>query len=230
MAPTRLLIVDSHRIIADSLSLSLTHNDSFVAMSCSSYSEIVGCIDTFQPQIIVINVRQESIEQGFAACRDIIALSGTYAIVLIAPRILVDGETFSLDAVEAGADGVLISEDLDLNKLTQALWDVEAGHSLLDPKQLREALLLRRNAPPVEASASPLEVLTPREQEIIDLIARGVSTSAIAEQLVISERTVQNHINNLLTKLKVRTRSEAIARLYMWRHAASFPQATEQDT
>ena len=103
---------------------------------------------------------------------------------LIAPRSVVAGELFSLDALEAGADGVLISEELDLAKLRKALTDVEAGHSLLDPKQLREALALRRvQSRAIPAELAELSELTPRELEIADLIIGGSSTLEIAEQV-----------------------------------------------
>ena len=218
MSATRVLIVDSHPIIADSLSSSLEDRDAFAAMACRTYVEVPECVESFHPQIIVINVHLETVQEGLEACREIMLIPGDQAIVMIAPRSLVEGDTLSLDALEAGADGVLISEDLDLKKLVKALEDLEAGYSLLDPKHLREALALRRAAPPAAGTPPDLSELTPREQEVADLIIAGSSTNEIAEQLSISERTVQNHISNLLTKLNVRTRAEAVARLYMWRH------------
>jgi DNA-binding NarL/FixJ family response regulator len=220
MPATRVLVVDSHAIIADSLSASLEDRDAFVAMACRTYLEVPECVESFQPQIIVINVHLETVQEGLEACREITLLPGDQAIVMIAPRSLVESDTLALDALEAGADGVLISEDLDLKKLAKALEDLEAGYSLLDAAHLREALALRRTpVPPPSGIPTDLGELTPREQDVADLIIAGSSTNEIAEQLSISERTVQNHISNLLTKLNVRTRAEAVARLYMWRHA-----------
>jgi len=220
MPATRVLIVDSHPIIADSLSAGLADRDAFSAMACRTYTEVPACMDAFHPEIIVINIHLETVQEGLEACREITQLPGDQAIVMIAPRSLVETATLALDALEAGADGVLISEDLDLKKLVSALQDLEAGRSLLDPDHLRDALALRSTAA-APSSGIPLDLsdLTPREQDVADLIVAGSSTNEIAEQLSISERTVQNHISNLLTKLNVRTRAEAVARLYMWRHA-----------
>lgn len=224
MAATRVLVVDPHPVLASSLSASLDEDGTFAAQACTSYLEVPDCLHSFHPEIIVINVYQGSTEGALLACREIAALPGGHVIVLIAPRSVVAGELFSLDALEAGADGVLISEELDLAKLRKALTDVEAGHSLLDPKQLREALALRRTqSRAIPAELAELSELTPRELEIADLIIGGSSTIEIAEQLGISERTVQNHISNILTKLNVRTRAEAIALLYRWRHAGDAP-------
>jgi DNA-binding NarL/FixJ family response regulator len=220
MPATRVLIVDSHPIIADSLSAWLEDRDAFAAMACRTYTEVPACVESFHPEIIVINIHLETVQEGLGACREITQIPGNQAIVMIAPRSLVESDTLALDALEAGADGVLISEDLDLYKLVKALEDLEAGRSLLDSGHLREALALRSAALPSPAGM-PLDLseLTPREQDVAELIISGSSTNEIAEQLSISDRTVQNHISNLLTKLNVRTRAEAVARLYMWRHA-----------
>ena len=71
MPATRVLIVDSHPIIADSLSAGLADRDAFSAMACRTYTEVPACIDSFDPEIIVINIHLETVQEGLEACREI---------------------------------------------------------------------------------------------------------------------------------------------------------------
>jgi DNA-binding NarL/FixJ family response regulator len=221
MAPRRVLIVDSDSIMADGLSLLLDQHSRFSVLACATYQQIAACVESFHPHIIVVNVHQGSTAEGLAACRSITALEGDYMIVVLAPRPLLEGDAFMAEAVEAGADGVLTREDITLPELVDALEKLEQGQSLLDARKLREALIVRSAAPSETNTMPPgTESLTPREREVVDLIAEGSSTGEIAQHLSISERTVQCHISNLLAKLGVRTRVEAVAQLYQWRLAA----------
>lgn len=208
------LVIDTQPVMADSLSLSLQHNSSYITRACSDYEAVAACCETHQPDIVVLNVYQDTLAADLEACRMISALPGKRLLVVLAPQPLEEGDTLVLDAVEAGADGVLFRKELDLDQLVAALADLESGRSLIDPQQLREALRVRSAA----AEESPLiESLTPREREIADLLSEGCSTSAIATTLTISERTVHTHVSNILSKLGVRTRIEAVALLYQWR-------------
>jgi DNA-binding NarL/FixJ family response regulator len=221
MAPRRVLIVDSDSIMADGLSLLLDQQSRFSVLACATYDEVAACVESFQPHIIVVNLHQGSAAEGLAACHTITGLAEDYMIVVLAPRPLLEEDAFMVEAVEAGADGVLTREDVTLPELVDALEKLEQGQSLLDARKLREALIAR-DASVLDTSAVPpgAESLTPREREVADLIAEGSSTSEVGQRLSISERTVQCHISNVLAKLGVRTRVEAVAQLYQWRLAA----------
>lgn len=230
MESIRVLIVDSQPLIAASLACLLAQQSTFSVLACSSIADLVACIGSFQPAIVVIDLYQDAVEEGLETCRAVAALQGSQMIVLLARRCLVESGTFTLDAVEAGADGILLHEKLDLAGLLAALRDLEAGRSLLDPRQLRGALANRRGEPGGMAlaeagshlaaaalahrTAPVVETLTAREREVAHLLAAGVSTGAIAEQLFISVRTVQCHISSILAKLGAHTRAEAMVHLY----------------
>lgn len=221
MQSTRILVVDSEPLVATCLSRSLEQHSTFTLRACPSYNDLSACIDAFHPDIVVINLHQDAIAEELEACRMIAASPSDHMIVLLIRRSFLENRTFMLDALEAGADAVLNREDLDLDQLVAALKSLEAGHSLLDPRQVRKALATRR----VELSIRPAngalcrENLTAREQEVADLIVLGASTSAIAQQLNISERTVQSHVSSILAKLGVHTRAEAVVYLYRQRRA-----------
>lgn len=218
MSPARVLIIDSASIIADGLSVLLDQESRFNVLSCSGYQEALGCIESFEPRIIVINFHHEAVADGIEICRRITALPKDYMILVLAPGSLLVEDSLMLEAIEAGADGVLAREEVTLPALIAALEDLHAGRSLLDARQLREALGARREAgTPADAPGGEYERLTPREREVADLIAEGLSTGELAQRLTISERTVQCHINNILTKLGVHSRIEAVVQLYRWR-------------
>lgn len=219
MVAARVLIVDPHPIIADSLCLSLEQHSSFLLESCTSYAEAMTCATHNSPQIVVLNVYPHTCDESLRTCRELAALVSTPLIVLLAPQELVERDTFMLDAVEAGADGVLIREQIDLTGLVSGLQRLEDGVSLLDPRRLRDALACRRSPSALPENLPTVEKLTPREREVAELISQGKSTGEIATELTISERTVQTHIGNILAKLEVRTRAEAAVQLYQWRLA-----------
>ena len=212
-----ILIVDPHPVIADSLSVSLEQHPPFKAESCSSYADAPTCIAQVAPDLVMLSVYQHIVAEGLATCRACAGVSGKRMIVLLAPRELVEQESFTLDAIEAGADGVLIHEETDLRTLVTTLEHLDAAHSLLDPRRLREGLANRRAAESSSEDSVSTEKLTPRERDVADLVMAGKTTPEIAEQLSISERTVQTHISNILAKLHVRTRAEAAVLLYQWR-------------
>lgn len=216
MSQRSVLVIDTQPVMADSLSLSLQHCSSYHTRACSDYCALPTCFESYHPDIVVLNVYQDTLGADMEVCRIVSKLPGQHMLVLLAPQPLDDGDTLVLDAVEAGADGVLFRKDLDLEQLVAALEDLDAGRSLIDPQQLRDALRVRSAA----ASEPPeIECLTPREREIADLLSAGSSTSQIAAHLTISERTVHTHVSNILSKLGVRTRIEAVALLYQWRQA-----------
>lgn len=217
MASKRILIVDPHPVIADSLSVSLEQHPPFTTESCSIYREAADRIAQLAPDLVMLSVYQHTLAESLATCRECASVPGEQMIVLLAPCELVEHDSFTLDAIEAGADGVLIHEEIDLPGLVATLEHLNGARSLLDPRRLREALASRRAVDPLPNPLPPTEKLTPRERDVADLVMIGKTTPEIAEQLSISERTVQTHISNILAKLNVRTRAEAAIQLYQWR-------------
>lgn len=220
----RVLIVDTVPMIADSLAASLENTSLFTTAVCCDYSHCLATFSTFDPAITLIMMYHDTFDAVLAACTEISGAANTTMIVIIAPRRVVEVEGLMLTAIEHGADGVLIREDLNLEQLITALSDLQAGRSLIDVGQLRDALATRAITPNNDTTN---ELLTPREREVAILLVDGLSTGEIALSLSISERTVQTHISNILTKLDVRSRVEAAIRLYDWRRQSS---STQQST
>jgi DNA-binding NarL/FixJ family response regulator len=121
-----------------------------------------------------------------------------------------------LDALRAGARGYL-TKDASGAEIRQALQQVLDDHAVIDPavqRHLIDAIATASPAPgPLPSSAFP-DGLTPREAEVLSLIAAGLSNTEIAERLVISEGTVKSHINRLLAKIGARDRAQAVAYAY----------------
>jgi len=208
----KILIVDTYPAIGQSLAFALDKQTSFTTQACTTQDDIPDSVRAFMPDIIVINVHQAEAQAGLAACRMVAELPGHQMIVLFIPAALM-ADAVVMDAIEAGADGVLCREDTDFSQLVESLGRVQQGHSLLTSQQLRTALAGRR----LVSTEQQLIDLTPREQEVAELIAKGASTEDIASQLTISLRTAYAHIGSILAKLGVSSRVEAVVRLYQWR-------------
>jgi two-component system NarL family response regulator len=122
-----------------------------------------------------------------------------------------DEEDDLYEAIKAGANGYLL-KDISAEEVAGAIHAVVRGHSLISPsmasKLLSEFKTLADQAADKEQLPAP--VLTPRELEVLKLVARGMSNREVAEQLYISENTVKNHVRNILEKLHLHSRMEAV--------------------
>jgi len=128
--------------------------------------------------------------------------------------------TFGLDeyiveALRAGASG-FITKDVPADELVRAVRVVAAGDALLTPAITRQLLdrVARRLPAPVCRGPGTLSELTEREREVLELLARGMSNAEIAEALVVGEATVKNHVSNVLMKLGLRDRVQAVVLAY----------------
>jgi DNA-binding NarL/FixJ family response regulator len=166
-----------------------------------------------KPDVVVMDVRFDQ-GSGIAATRKICTdAPGTRVIMFTA-----DADDEALFAsIMAGASGFLLKH-VRGHELAAAIHAVAAGHSLLDAKvttSVLERLRSGRHAPKDERLAR----LSPREEEILHLVALGRTNGDIARSIHLSEKTVKNHVTRILSKLEVARRSEAAA--YFTRHAAS---------
>ncbi|WP_276522227.1 response regulator transcription factor [Kallotenue papyrolyticum] len=228
MSSTRILIIDPHPLTADSLALLLGQHGDYFTKTVYTYTDVLVIVNEFQPQIIVVNVYHDTIEAGLECCRLCSSASSEHTVIVLADRRLIVEGMLLLDAITAGADNVLIQEELGCTQLLEALADIRAGRNLLDPRQVRQALLAQHGDQPLIPVCSPaIEKLTPREREIAEWIAEGASTSHIASALSISERTVQTHISSILAKLGVRSRLEAVVHIHRWRQSITDRDFTE---
>jgi DNA-binding NarL/FixJ family response regulator len=163
------------------------------------------------PDVILMDVRMPEMD-GVAATQ---AIAAAYPPIKILILTTFDDTEYVSQALHNGASGYLL-KDTPAEELVQAIQLVHKGYTQLGPG-LAQKLLTPPGlspSPPPAAATTALEELTPREQEILQLIAQGASNREIAQQLYIAEKTVKNHVTNILSRLGLRDRTQAA----VWLH------------
>jgi two-component system NarL family response regulator len=163
------------------------------------------------PDVVLMDIRMPKIT-GIEACRATKEVAPSAKIVMLT---ISDEEEDLFEAIRAGASGYLL-KDIPLDEVAEAVRAVHGGQSLINPsmagKLLSEfATLAKRDAEEeerVQHVAAPK--LTDREMEVLKLVARGMNNRDIAKELFISENTVKNHVRNILEKLQIHSRMEAV--------------------
>ena len=201
----RVLIADDQSMVRAGFRMLLSgEEDVEVVAEASNGLEAVAKTARFAPTVVLMDIRMPELD-GLQASRRILAADNTARILILT--------TFGLDeyvyeALRAGASGFVLKDDPP-EQLIAAVRTVAAGDALLSPaitKQVIEQFTrIHRPEPPKE-----LDELTPREQDILRLIAGGLSNAEIARDLVISETTVKTHVTHILQKLGLRDRVQAV--------------------
>jgi DNA-binding NarL/FixJ family response regulator len=169
----------------------------------------VALVQEFAPDVILLDIRMPNLD-GIEATRQIVA-SGSDTRILVLTTF--DLDEYVYEAVRAGASGFLL-KDVRPAELVDAIRVVANGNALLAPTAL-ERLLARFSVAETERNGTAAtDLLTDREAEILRLIASGLSNAEIAASLVVSETTVKTHVSNLLRKLGVRDRVQAVIAAY----------------
>jgi DNA-binding NarL/FixJ family response regulator len=209
----RLLIVDDQELVRTGFRLFLeTKDDLEVVGEAGDGEEAIELAHDLRPDVILMDIRMPRMDGVEATARL------TASRLKPPPRVLVL-TTFDLDeyvfgALRAGAAGFLL-KDAPRERLVEAIRVVHAGEALLSPsitRRLVEEFAARTD--PLEPSAALLEELTPREREVLVLVARGLSNGEIAKRLVVTEATVKSHVGSLLMKLGLRDRVQAVVFAY----------------
>lgn len=209
----RLLIVDDQELVRTGFRLFLETQDDFeVAGEAGDGEEAVELARKLRPDVVLMDVRMPRMDGVEATARL------TAAAIEPPPRVLVL-TTFDLDeyvfgALRAGAAGFLL-KDAPRERLVEAIRVVHGGESLLSPsitRRLVEDFAARTD--PLEPPAALLDELTPREREVLMLVARGLSNGEIAERLVVTQATVKSHVGSVLLKLGLRDRVQAVVFAY----------------
>ncbi|MDW5595435.1 response regulator transcription factor [Conexibacter stalactiti] len=207
----RILIADDQDLIRTGLRLFLQTQDGIeVVGEAADGVEAIEQARALQPDVVLLDIRMPRMDGVEAAAR--------LTQLDPAPRVLVL-TTFDLDeyvfgALRAGAAGFLL-KDARREKLIEAIRVVHTGDALLSPSVTRRLVAeFAAGAGPVGPPPAVLDELTPREREVLALVARGLSNREIGERLVITDATVKSHFGQILFKLGLRDRVQAVVFAY----------------
>jgi DNA-binding NarL/FixJ family response regulator len=206
--PIRVLVVDDHALFRRGLEMVLEQEpDIEVVGEASDGAEAVEVATETTPDVVLMDVRMPR-RGGIDACTAIKDAVPSTKIIMLT---ISDEEADLYDAIKAGAMGYLLKE-ISIEEVASAIRAVHGGQSLISPsmasKLLNEfASMIKRTD---ERQQVPTPRLTDREMEVLRLVAKGLNNRDIAKQLYISENTVKNHIRNILEKLQLHSRMEAV--------------------
>jgi two-component system NarL family response regulator len=206
--PIRVLVVDDHALFRRGLQMVLEQEpDIEVVGEASDGTEAVETAAETLPDIVLMDVRMPK-RGGIDACTAIHDVAPSTKIIMLT---ISDEEADLYDAIKAGAMGYLLKE-ISIEEVASAIRAVHGGQSLISPSMASK--LLTEFAAMVKKTDDRQQVpaprLTDREMEVLKLVAKGLNNRDIAKQLFISENTVKNHIRNILEKLQLHSRMEAV--------------------
>jgi DNA-binding NarL/FixJ family response regulator len=210
---TTCLIVDDQAMVRQGFSVLLAAQpDLLVVGQAADGIEAVDQTRSLNPDVVLMDVRMP-IMDGLQATRQILSTRAEHH-----PRVLMlttfDVDQYVYEALRAGASGFLL-KDAPAEELVHAVRVVAAGDALLAPSITRRLIAtFARQPPPGVPRPTQLDTLTPRETEVLQLIARGLSNTEISDTLVIAEQTTKTHIGRILAKLNLRDRAQAVVLAY----------------
>jgi len=199
MEPARIVIVDDHPIVRQGLRAVIrTLPEMEIVGEARDGKEALAVVEATRPHLVLMDL----VMPGMDGVEAIAAIKQRWpAVRVIALTTFAEAELV-LGAVQAGADGYLL-KDVDVQELARALRTVHAGQPYLHPEATRHLLRATTRPDPVP------ERLTRREQEVLVLVARGLTNRAIAQALGIAEKTASVHVSNVLAKLSLASRTQA---------------------
>lgn len=210
--PIRVLLVDDEELVRAGLRMILeAQPDIAVVGEAADGAGVAAQARRARADVVLMDVRMPRVD-GIRATADVVAESPASRVVMLTTF---DLDEYVLDSLRAGASGFLV-KDTPRAALVEAVRVVAAGEALLSPRATRRLLTEFVRIAPRPARRS--DVLTPREAEVLDALARGLSNAEIAAELTVSEHTVKTHVGSILTKLGVRDRVQAVIYAYEQGH------------
>lgn len=213
---TKIVIIDDHQLFREGVKRILDFEPSFeVVAEGDDGSEAVDLVEQYQPDVIIMDINMPTIN-GVEATGQLIQKSPEAKVIILSIH---DDENYVTHALRTGATGYLLKE-MDADALIEAVKVVADGGSYLHPRVTHNLVKEYRRLSADENGSDkyiskveirrPLHLLTRRECEVLQLLADGKSNRGIGEALFISEKTVKNHVSNILQKMNVNDRTQAV--------------------
>jgi DNA-binding NarL/FixJ family response regulator len=207
----RVLVVDDDDLMRAGLRSVLASDETIeVVGEATDGRAAIGSVRALQPEVVLMDIRMPELD-GISATREVLAISPETKVVVLTTF---EDDDYVFGALSAGASGFLLKRTRP-EELIAAIHTIAAGDSLLSPSVTRTVIDRMAAAPPPDSRAHErLGELTPREREVLELIARGLSNAEIASELVVEESTVKSHVKRILMKLHARDRVQAVIFAY----------------
>lgn len=216
---TRIVLIDDHKLFREGVKRILDMEENFeVVAEGDDGQDAVGLIETHQPDVVLMDINMPNIN-GVEATRRLVEKFPDIKVIILSIH---DDEAYVTHAVQTGASGYLLKE-MDADALIDAVKVVADGGAYLHPK-VTVNLISEFRRIKTQGNGSnggelgfkeveyrkPLHILTRRECEVLQMLADGKSNRSIGESLYISEKTVKNHVSNILQKMNVNDRTQAV--------------------
>lgn len=213
---TKIVIIDDHQLFREGVKRILDFEPTFeVVAEGDDGSEAVSLVEQHQPDVIIMDINMPN-TNGVEATAELIEKYPASKVIILSIH---DDENYVTHALKTGATGYLLKE-MDADALVEAVKVVADGGSYLHPRVTHNLVKEYRRLSADEGGTDkyisqveirrPLHLLTRRECEVLQLLADGKSNRGIGEALFISEKTVKNHVSNILQKMSVNDRTQAV--------------------
>jgi DNA-binding NarL/FixJ family response regulator len=220
-APLRVLLVDDHAMVRSGFAMVLSVEDDVeVVGEAADGLEALEAARATRPDVVLMDVQMPRMD-GIEATRHLVAEDLGHVVIVTT----FDRDDYLFDALRAGASGFLL-KNAGPEQLLDAVRAAGRGHALLAPEVTRRVIgrMAGEHAPAARPEPVELTRLTAREREVLVLLGRGRSNGEIAAELVLGEATVKTHVSNVLAKLQLRDRVQAV----VWAYEAGLILPTEE--
>lgn len=207
-----ILLADDHVLVREGTRELLEHEDDMsVVGEAGDGEKAVDLAADLRPDVVIMDIAMPKLN-GIEATKRIKSIHPDSAVLILSAY---DDDQYVFALLEAGAAGYLL-KDVPSHELVEAIRAVHAGESILHPTIARK--VINRFAPPLgeQAAGVGVDQLSRREMEVLRLAAQGMTNMQIANELVLSVRTVQGHLSNIFSKMHVGSRTEAVIQALRW--------------
>jgi DNA-binding NarL/FixJ family response regulator len=219
--PPRVVIADDQALVRTGFRMILNEAGIPVVAEAADGAEAVSAVLRHHPDVVLMDIRMPEMDGLEATRRILAAQSGSQCRIIILTTFDLDQYVYA--ALTAGASGFLLKH-VTPEYLVTAVRLVRSGDALLAPSITRRLVeRFASGAPCHSRGHADLSALTPRELEVLRLLARGMSNAELARQLTLSEATIKTHVGRILTKLQLRDRVQAVVLAYQTGLAGAGP-------